>query len=93
VERPSPVWTILFSNINTLPTCVKTSSAFTFIYYEYKFIVARDFTLQVAYSCIAINYFTVHFITSSSHGSTAQLGPWPFLMGFRNNNLFTGLDC
>jgi hypothetical protein len=27
---------------------------------------------------------------SSSYGSTAQNGPWPPLLGFRNNNLFGG---
>jgi hypothetical protein len=31
--------------------------------------------------------------SSSSYGSTAQYGPWPPLLGFRNNNLFNGLDC
>jgi hypothetical protein len=31
--------------------------------------------------------------SSSSYGSTTQIGPWPPLLGFRNNNLFTGLDC
>jgi hypothetical protein len=31
--------------------------------------------------------------SSSSYGSTAQCRPWPPLLGFRNNNLFTGLDC
>jgi hypothetical protein len=30
------------------------------------------------------------FTWSSSYGSTAQFGPWPPLVGFRNNNLFTG---
>jgi hypothetical protein len=29
----------------------------------------------------------------SSYGSTAQFGPWPPLMGVRNNKFFTGLDC
>jgi hypothetical protein len=33
-------------------------------------------------------------LSSSSYGSTAQVGPWPPLfLGFRNNNLVTGLDC
>jgi hypothetical protein len=31
--------------------------------------------------------------SSSSCGSAAQFGPWPPLLGFRNSNLFTGLDC
>jgi hypothetical protein len=31
--------------------------------------------------------------SSSSYSSTVQYGPWPPLMGFRNNGLFTGLDC
>jgi hypothetical protein len=31
--------------------------------------------------------------SSSSYGSTTQFGRWPPLKGFRNNNLFTGLDC
>jgi hypothetical protein len=30
---------------------------------------------------------------TSSHGSTAQIGPWPPQLGFRNNNLITGLYC
>jgi hypothetical protein len=35
-----------------------------------------------------------HFILliSSSYGSTSQFGPWPPLMVFRNNKLFTWLD-
>jgi hypothetical protein len=33
------------------------------------------------------------YITHTSYGSTAQIGPWPSLLGFRNNNLFTWLDC
>jgi hypothetical protein len=32
-------------------------------------------------------------VSSSSYGSTVQYGPWPRLMQFRNNNLFTWLDC
>jgi hypothetical protein len=28
--------------------------------------------------------------SSSSYGSTAQIGPWPTLLVFRNNNPFTG---
>jgi hypothetical protein len=31
--------------------------------------------------------------SSSSHGSTAQVGAWPTLTGFRNNKLCTELDC
>jgi hypothetical protein len=31
--------------------------------------------------------------SSSSYGSTAHVGPWLPLLGFLNNNLFTGLDC
>jgi hypothetical protein len=30
---------------------------------------------------------------SSSYGSTAQIVPWPPLLGFRNKKHFTGLDC
>jgi hypothetical protein len=39
-------------------------------------------------------FLTIHSSSSSSssYGCTAQNGPWPPLMGFRNNNLFTGLD-
>jgi hypothetical protein len=32
-------------------------------------------------------------LIGSSLGSTAQIEPWPALLGFRNNKLFTGLDC
>jgi hypothetical protein len=31
--------------------------------------------------------------SSSSYGCTAKIGPGPPLLEFRNNNLFTGLDC
>jgi hypothetical protein len=51
-------------------------------------------------SCDIVSYFLFQTFgdyssssSSSSYGSTAQFGPWPPLMGFRNNNLFTGLDC
>jgi hypothetical protein len=29
-------------------------------------------------------------VSSSSYGSTAQIGPWPPLLGFRNNNRLRG---
>jgi hypothetical protein len=41
------------------------------------------------YVYIYIYNFSVE--SSSSYGSTAQFGPWPPLMLFHNNNLFTGL--
>jgi hypothetical protein len=48
------------------------------------------------------NYFVILATTrypiqssssSSSYGPTAQIGPLPPLLGFRNNKVFTGLDC
>jgi hypothetical protein len=64
-----------------IPSCLISSS--------------QEYCMNITnYECpyIIFNNLLLH-TSSSSYGSTAEIGPWPPLLGFRNNNLFTGLDC
>jgi hypothetical protein len=37
---------------------------------------------------VELNRVVLNQSSSSSHGSTAKIGPWPPLLGFHNNNFF-----